>query len=125
MALDAAQPGAKADEWTARLSGGQRSRVAPARAPVSRPRLMARDEPLVALDALTRIVMQDLILDVRREVGFTAVLVTHDVADAASLSGRVIVLDGGRIAHDVPGPVPDLVRIEAGILEAILGKGRR
>jgi sulfonate transport system ATP-binding protein len=117
----------KARDWPARLSGGQKQRVALARALVSRPQLMAFDEPLGALDALTRIVMQALILTVQRDVGFTALLVTHDVAEAVALSDRVIVLDHGRVSHvamiGIPHPRPRasaaLARIEAGILDAI------
>nr|WP_283179810.1 hypothetical protein [Gemmobacter sp. 24YEA27] len=84
------------------------------------------------MDALTRLVMQDLILQVKRDDGFTAVLVTHDVAEAVALSDRVIVLDAGRIAHDVvidiPHPRPRgdarLAAFEAEILAAIFADGR-
>lgn len=83
------------------LSGGQKQRVALARALVSRPRLLAFDEPLGALDALTRISMQRLLERVWRDQGFTAILVTHDVSEAVALADRVLVIDEGRIAHDV------------------------
>ena len=73
-----------------------------ARALVSRPGVLALDEPLGALDALTRISMQELIHRVWRELGFTAVLVTHDVSEAVHLADRVMVLDEGRIALDLP-----------------------
>lgn len=128
--LQAVQLDGKADVWPASLSGGQRQRVALARALVSRPHLLAFDEPLGALDALTRIVMQDLILRVKAEVGFTAVLVTHDVAEAVALSDRIIVLDGGRVIHEerVDEPHPRArasaahAAIEARILSVILGR---
>ncbi len=68
--------------------------------------MLALDEPLGALDALTRISMQELINRVWRELGFTAVLVTHDVSEAVHLADRVIVLDEGRIALDLPIPYP-------------------
>jgi sulfonate transport system ATP-binding protein len=131
-ALDEVQLGEKAGEWPARLSGGQRSRVALARALVSRPRLMALDEPLGALDALTRLVMQDLILRMRRDHAFTALLVTHDVAEAVALSDRVVVLDAGRIVREVRLPLPhprprasaELAAFEAEILGAIFGSDR-
>jgi sulfonate transport system ATP-binding protein len=117
----------KADEWPSRLSGGQRQRVALARALVSRPDFLAMDEPLGALDALTRITMQTLIERVWREQGFTAIFVTHDVAEAVTLADRVIVLDEGRVALDVLVPQPrprqrgsaELAELEGALLKAI------
>jgi sulfonate transport system ATP-binding protein len=91
----------KRDQWPSVLSGGQKQRVALARALVSRPRVLAFDEPLGALDALTRISMQRLLRRVWRDQGFTAILVTHDVSEAVALADRVLVIDEGRIAHDV------------------------
>lgn len=91
----------KRDQWPSVLSGGQKQRVALARALVSRPRVLAFDEPLGALDALTRISMQRLLERVWRDQGFTAILVTHDVTEAVALADRVLVIDEGRIAHDV------------------------
>ncbi|MFT4174140.1 MAG: ATP-binding cassette domain-containing protein [Rhodocyclaceae bacterium] len=88
-------------EWPARLSGGQRQRVALARALVHRPRLLLLDEPLGALDALTRIEMQALLESLWFEHGFTAVLVTHDVQEAIALADRVVVIEDGRITEDV------------------------
>jgi sulfonate transport system ATP-binding protein len=90
----------KRAQWPAVLSGGQKQRVALARALVSRPRVLAFDEPLGALDALTRISMQRLLERVWRDQGFTAILVTHDVAEAVALADRVLVIEDGRIAHD-------------------------
>ena len=92
----------RANDWPAVLSGGQRQRVALARALVHRPRLLLLDEPLGALDALTRIEMQRLIESVWRELRFTAVLVTHDVAEAVALADRVLLVEGGRITLDAP-----------------------
>ncbi|MEL6064673.1 MULTISPECIES: ABC transporter ATP-binding protein [unclassified Methylobacterium] len=119
----------KAGQWPATLSGGQRQRVALARALVSRPGLLALDEPLGALDALTRIGMQDLIERIWRAQGFTALLVTHDVAEAVALADRILVVEAGRIALDlrvdVPRPRrrgdPDLARLEGRILDHLLG----
>lgn len=91
----------KRDQWPAVLSGGQRQRVALARALVSHPRVLAFDEPLGALDALTRISMQRLLERVWRDQGFTAILVTHDVSEAVALADRVLVIEEGRIAHDI------------------------
>src|SRR5262249_58968811 len=91
----------KRGQWPAELSGGQKQRVALARALVSHPRVLAFDEPLGALDALTRISMQRLLERVWRDQGFTAILVTHDVAEAVALADRVLIIEDGRIAHDI------------------------
>jgi sulfonate transport system ATP-binding protein len=90
----------RAGDWPANLSGGQRQRVALARALVHDPNLLLLDEPLGSLDALTRIEMQRLIEDVWRSRGFTALLVTHDVAEAISLADRVLLIEDGRVALD-------------------------
>ena len=118
----------RADIWPSVLSGGQKQRVALARALVSRPRFLALDEPLGALDALTRIEMQSLIERVWREQKFTAVLVTHDVSEALALADRVVVIENGAIALDIPVPLPrprrrgavDLAVLEERILSHLL-----
>jgi sulfonate transport system ATP-binding protein len=92
----------RANEWPAVLSGGQRQRVALARALVHAPRLLLLDEPLGALDALTRIEMQQLIESLWRRHGFTAILVTHDVAEAVALADRVVLVERQRLALDQP-----------------------
>ncbi|WP_298964466.1 ATP-binding cassette domain-containing protein [uncultured Methylobacterium sp.] len=122
----------KAEAWPATLSGGQRQRVALARALVSGPGLLALDEPLGALDALTRIEMQDMIEGLWRDQGFTALLVTHDVAEAVALADRILVVEDGRIALDLPVPVArprrrgdaDLAALEGRILDHLLGRPR-
>jgi len=91
----------RAGEWPAVLSGGQRQRVALARALVHAPGLLLLDEPLGALDALTRIGMQQLIESLWRRQGFSAVLVTHDVQEALVLADRVLVIEEGKIACDL------------------------
>ncbi|HIK05420.1 MAG TPA: ATP-binding cassette domain-containing protein [Trichormus sp. M33_DOE_039] len=96
----------RADEWPSVLSGGQRQRVSLARALVNQPRLLLLDEPLGALDALTRLEMQKLIENLWLERGFTAFLVTHDVEEAVALADRVIVIEHGRIALDLPVNLP-------------------
>jgi sulfonate transport system ATP-binding protein len=88
------------DDWPSVLSGGQKQRVALARALVSRPRVLAFDEPLGALDALTRISMQRLLERVWIDQKFTAVMVTHDVAEAVTLADRVLMIENGVIALD-------------------------
>ncbi|KIF80681.1 ATP-binding cassette domain-containing protein [Noviherbaspirillum autotrophicum] len=90
----------RARDWPAVLSGGQRQRVALARALVHDPQLLLLDEPLGALDALTRIEMQQLIEALWQERGFSAVLVTHDVQEAIALADRVILIEDGRITLD-------------------------
>ncbi|MEH2238915.1 ATP-binding cassette domain-containing protein [Nostoc sp.] len=92
----------RADEWPYVLSGGQRQRVSLARALVSQPRLLLLDEPLGALDALTRLEMQHLIENLWQERRFTAFLVTHDVEEAVALADRVILIEEGQITLDLP-----------------------
>jgi sulfonate transport system ATP-binding protein len=118
----------RADEWPSVLSGGQKQRVALARALVSQPRFLALDEPLGALDALTRIEMQQLLESVWLRDGFTAVLVTHDVVEALTLADRVVLLRDGAIAGDFAVDLPrprrrgnsELARLEAEILDQLL-----
>lgn len=90
----------RAGDWPAVLSGGQRQRVALARALAHRPRLLLLDEPLGALDALTRIEMQQLIEQLWQRHGFTALLVTHDVGEAVALADRVVLIEEQRVAFD-------------------------
>ena len=91
----------KADVWPATLSGGQRQRVALARALVHQPNLLLLDEPLGALDALTRIEMQQLIENLWQDNGFTAILVTHDVQEAIALADRILLIEDGKIGLDL------------------------
>ncbi|HUB47818.1 MAG TPA: ATP-binding cassette domain-containing protein [Acetobacteraceae bacterium] len=93
-------------DWPMLLSGGQKQRVALARALVSHPRLLLLDEPLGALDALTRIEMQTLIEQVWQEKGFTAIVVTHDVAEAVTLADRILLLEDGAVAMDLCVDLP-------------------
>ena len=116
----------RANDWPATLSGGQRQRVALARALVHDPNLLLLDEPLGSLDALTRIEMQQLIEDVWRSRGFTAMLVTHDVGEAISLADRVILIEAGRVALDevvnLPRPRTRGSARFAALEERILGR---
>ena len=75
------------------LSGGQAQRVAIARALYTRPRVLLLDEPFSAVDALTRIKLQDLLARVARERGLSVLLVTHDIDEAVHLSDRIVLLD--------------------------------
>ena len=105
-ALEAVGLADRAQDWPAVLSGGQKQRVALARALVSRPRLLALDEPLGALDALTRIEMQRLLERVWLKERFTAMLVTHDVSEAIALADRIVLIENGAIAMDAPVDLP-------------------
>jgi len=95
----------RAHDWPAVLSGGQKQRVALARALASSPNFLALDEPLGALDALTRIEMQSLLESVWQEEGFTAVLVTHDVTEAVMLGDRVVLIEDGIVKLEVDVPI--------------------
>lgn len=114
--------------WITQLSGGQRQRVALARALVSQPQLLLLDEPLGALDALTRVEMQRLIQTLWQEQQFTAILVTHDVEEAVYLADRVLLLKDGKVDLDLSVPLSRprhsgdaiFVDIKTRILERIL-----
>jgi len=92
----------RASDWPVKLSGGQKQRVALARALVHSPKLLILDEPLGALDALTRLEMHSLIESLWLKEKFTAVLVTHDVSEAIALADRVILIDHGKVTLDLP-----------------------
>ncbi|MFF2010581.1 ABC transporter ATP-binding protein [Streptomyces sp. NPDC058195] len=91
-----------ADAWPATLSGGEAQRVALARALVREPELLLLDEPFAALDALTRLRMQDLVGELCRQHRPAVLLVTHDVDEAVRLADRVAVLREGRLVTDEP-----------------------
>lgn len=118
----------RANDWPAQLSGGQRQRVALARALLQQPDLLLLDEPLGALDALTRLEMQNLIEQLWLKRGFTALLVTHDVHEAVRLADRIVLLEQGRVAQQwtvaVPRPRaaqnPWLAQLEAEIVHRVL-----
>ncbi|WP_160723073.1 ATP-binding cassette domain-containing protein [Bacillus sp. USDA818B3_A] len=88
----------RASNFPSSLSGGQKQRIALGRALVHEPQLLLLDEPLGALDALTRMEMQKLIESIWANKHFTTVLVTHDVEEAVMLSDRVIVLRDGKVS---------------------------
>jgi sulfonate transport system ATP-binding protein len=122
--------GDRGKDWPARLSGGQRQRVSLARALVHQPKLLLLDEPLGALDALTRIEMHRLIEGLWLRKGFTALLVTHDVQEAVALADRVILIEDGQIALDEAITLPrprshgdaGFAALEKRILDRVLQK---
>ena len=103
--------GHRLDAWPLTLSGGEAQRVGLARALVRQPRLLLLDEPLGALDALTRLQMQRLIAELWARHRCATLLVTHDVEEALLLADRVLLLDQGRLTREWTIPLPRPRRI--------------
>jgi sulfonate transport system ATP-binding protein len=119
----------RAGEYPSVLSGGEKQRVALARALIHKPQLLLLDEPLGALDALTRIEMQLLIERIWQAQQFTALLITHDVEEAVVLADRVVLIEDGQttldLAVDLPRPRQrgdaKLAALKAHILNRVMG----
>lgn len=115
--------------YPARLSGGMRQRVALVRTLLCERDLLVLDEPLGALDAMTRAAMQGYLLRLREEFGRTVLFITHDVEEAVLLSDRIYVLTPrpGRVQAEVPVPLPrprravddGVVRVKAQLLDLL------
>ncbi|MFB8417781.1 ABC transporter ATP-binding protein [Streptomyces albidoflavus] len=126
-ALEEVGLGDRAGAWPKTLSGGEAQRASLARALVREPDLLLLDEPFGALDALTRIKAQHLVGEVWQRHGCAVLLVTHDVEEAVLLADRVLVMDGGVIAHEVEVPLerprsltdPRFAALRAGLLERL------
>lgn len=107
------------------------ARLALARALIHRPGLLLLDEPLGALDALTRIEMQDLIGSLWQAHGFTVLLVTHDVSEAVAMADRVLLIEDGKIGLDLTVDLPRprrvgsarLAELEAEVLDRVMKRG--
>jgi sulfonate transport system ATP-binding protein len=108
-----------ADAWPGTLSGGEAQRVALARALVREPQLLLLDEPFAALDALTRLRMQQLVADLCARHRPGVLLVTHDVEEAVLLADRVLVLTDGRISLDRRVDLPRPRRIAGEPFDAL------
>ncbi|HUB00013.1 MAG TPA: ATP-binding cassette domain-containing protein [Terracidiphilus sp.] len=99
VSLDPAQ---FARRYPHQLSGGQRQRVGLARALAADPKILLMDEPFGALDPLTRAEMQDMFRELLQRLRKTVLLVTHDLDEALYLGDRVVLLDQGRLAANLP-----------------------
>jgi sulfonate transport system ATP-binding protein len=115
------------EAWPLTLSGGEAQRTGLARALVRDPALLLLDEPFAALDALTRLKMQQMVGELWRKHGCSVLLVTHDVDEALLLADRAVVLDAGRIATEVEitldrprrHGVPEFGRLRGQLLSAL------
>lgn len=85
------------DQFPAELSGGMRKRAGIARAVVSRPDFLLYDEPTTGLDPVTGAVIDELILRLKRDMGATAIVITHDIRSAFRVADRVALLHEGRL----------------------------
>jgi len=108
--LDMVGLGEKADVNVQQLSGGQQQRVALARSLATDPELLLLDEPFSALDAFTRMSLQDEVSAIARKQGITLVIVTHDIDEAIAMSDRVLIMSQapgqlvGELKVDLPSP---------------------
>jgi ABC-type nitrate/sulfonate/bicarbonate transport system ATPase subunit len=125
------------DHYPKQLSGGMRQRVAIARALANSPRILLMDEPFGALDAQTRTVMQELLLDIRRQERTTTLFITHDIDEAVFLSDRIFVMTArpGRLKAEIAVPFgqdrdasirtsPEFFQIRAQVYDLLHSEGK-
>jgi osmoprotectant transport system ATP-binding protein len=137
LALLELEPAQFRDRRPQELSGGQQQRVGLARALAAEPRVLLLDEPFGALDPLTRDRLQQRFQEIRRELGLTAIFVTHDMVEAMLLGDRIAVMHGGRLVQiDTPrelllhpadervAELMDTPRRQAEVVDRLLGRGR-
>ncbi len=123
-----------ADAYPHHLSGGMAQRVALARALINHPRVLLLDEPLGALDAFTRMRMQDEVVRLWQARGTTVLLVKHDIDEAIYMSDRIVIMTQrpGKIERTIPVTLhrprdrssSDFLRLRGEILELLHFAGR-
>jgi phospholipid/cholesterol/gamma-HCH transport system ATP-binding protein len=102
------------------LSGGQKKRVALARALARRPRILLFDEPTTGLDPTATRLIDDLIVQLRQDMGVTTIAVTHDIASAQRISQRWVLLNKGRVLAD--GPAQEVSQLNQDVVRFISGR---